>query len=202
MQVTGSNIEQQDNVLSIRLSPNGQYFSEPQPAAEPTVVKVWLDTIKVVLVPTESFSDDLAESYLKINGHQIADNESVVISEPVGNLLAIISFDRKAIDDLKAQHGNKVQFYSMLHPSLERARENSIEITRHDNRLYLTLYNKVLEYAESLPYSSIADLLYYIENLKSTFGLDKREIYVYGDESKQISALLKRYYKRVHEQTI
>lgn len=160
-------------------------------------VEIALDTEKMVLIPSEAFSADLAPSYLKINGHELSENERAVCSHEVQQIVAAMAWDSIVIDMLTEVFGQQLRFSSPILNSIARQQSNSIEITKFGDRLYVTLHNSSLEFAECLPYSTIADTLYYIETLKKQFGMDKRTLYIYGDDAKVMANQLKQYYRRV-----
>lgn len=195
MQETGSNITQSNNVLSIRLSSNGQYFSVSDDNSP--VVRVTLDTDQVVLIPAELFKTELAESYLKINACPIEAGQCVVVSAEVEGIVAVMGWSGEQIDDLKSKYADRLEFYSPILDSIARKQTNSLSLILSENRLYVTLYNDKLEYAECLPCESSSDILYYIDNMKNLFGLEKRAIYIYGEQAKQLVRTVKQYYKRV-----
>lgn len=235
MQETGSNITQQNKILSIRLTPNGLcfYISVGQKVeksgwvdrdnffssvlgleqvlddnhllcSDLTKVQVGVCTKESLLIPSECYKVGMEASYLKVNGTQTGDaNDGQIISSSLSaDVIELSILPRTMVDTLNRLYPDGVEFRPLLLDlgSKSGERKPSVLIARYGNVMALVLSDKgALKFAQNLPVSNSAEVVYYVENLISEYGLSRSDFSI-GVEFDSASTLvkdLKGFYKNV-----
>ena len=189
-QVTGSNSPSVPQRVSIQQPLDGHSFSAsalPEAAPDEGIVCELL-TAKTLLVPAEEFDPQAAGALLAAAGMAPDATESAVWSEPEGEAVGVMAFDRTAIEALRTRYADALHFAT---PLLGRF-EPSVPAVLLDKRggiLYIKVYDRSLRLAEVL--------LYVMESLNRVYALRSYEAQPGGTFSASERKLLRRYFKRV-----
>ena len=197
-QVTGSNNPSVPQRVSIQQPLDGHSFSAsalPEAAPDEGIVCELL-TAKTLLVPAEEFDPQAAGALLAAAGMAPDATESAVWSEPEGEAVGVMAFDRTAIEALRTRYADALHFAT---PLLGRF-EPSVPAVLLDKRggiLYIKVYDRSLRLAEVVPAASEEDRLYVMESLNRVYALRSYEAQPAGTFSASERKLLRRYFKRV-----
>ena len=174
-------------------------------------VCVMPDTCKTVLVPEELFDRGQVADYLLINNIAAGAAETAEVAQvAVGAACAaaVIVYDREALNVAREVFGDRLHITSPLEAAAAYScRKFKRKYTGKDfAALYLTGANVyitvctagsgVLKYCEVLPYSSAADILYYMQEVGARFDLCKNPVYIKGIDGEKVAKLLKKTYKK------
>lgn len=197
-QVTGSNLAQPSNRVSIQLTLGGHSFSVeslPQPTSnndEPILFVA--DTPRVTLVPTELFDPSIAADYLALNGLGCRSDEVCVVSDVCDDMVAVIAVATKAFEAIRHKFGERAHFST---PLLDNSHSDTdaLVVICGERTAYIRLYRSGLRIAEAIETNSPEEVLYYVARLAEINTLGDIPIYIIGsDETRK---LLKKYYKTV-----
>ncbi len=174
-------------------------------------VQIFLDTTDTAYVPAEvvgSNADSGAnEAWLREVGISPSKAEEVVVSPTVRGLRAVMVFDSKSINFLRAKFGQKAVFFSPLQENMEMKERLDLKdggciVNLTGTGFYITLFNAEgqLSIAEAYPYKTDADIVYYLHALSGGAGLQsagaKMRIYLYGSRAAENIKVIRRYFKR------
>lgn len=196
----------QGQTLVGKLAKALDYLDAETSAARYDVVQLFLDTPDVVFIPKELANGDL-EAYLVNAGVASQANSSVVLSESVDELCAVMRFDATVVEYLKNQFGVTLHWLCPIHESMKAysqsgKRGECIVAYPTAESVYLTGYDAEnrLVLAEVYPCESEADLVYYFKELTADVQAPKRKyggsVYLYGDRVLAYSPSLKRFFRR------
>lgn len=198
-QVTGRSSNNSTIKASIRLASGGRFFSASTltNVAENGDVVVVVDTPRVTLVTSQIASELAAEAILAINGQSLLSDEVAVVSDAVGDKVAVIAVAAEAYKALAERFGDRLHFTTPLLAETH-SNEKALVIEASENNYYLRLYNNGLQLAEALELYSCDELLYYVANILEITAIDIPYIYIKG-AAKDCVKLLKKYYKVICE---
>lgn len=173
--------------------------SEPLSQVEFRKVIVVVDTDRAVLVPQELFDPQRVESLLGANDITLLPGESCVTSGDLSGMVACMPCSEAIVALLKEQYtGADLEF---LHPlqvnALKPIAQPRIEFNLSQSFVHVTVREKRLLWAETLPYATYADLLFMIEQLHRTFSFLKHECVLSGWRADQMKKEIRPYYKSV-----
>lgn len=166
-------------------------------------VQVLLDTPDTVFVPAKLLESMPPENFLYEGGIFPGADKVTLVSPEVDNLCAVMSFDREVIGFFVERFGDNVIWFSPLQENLEvRERVNLSEggyvVNITEGNLYVSSFNSngQLLVAEVYPYSSEADIVYYLYKLTEYSAAKKDRIFLYGGRAAQHTRIVKKYFSR------
>lgn len=173
-------------------------------------VRLMPDTCKTVLVPAELFDPEQAADYLKINNITVGAAETVEVSHitidtpsPVAVMVYSATALRIAREVFDARLGITSPFEAAAAYTPAKLRRKDADkcfasLYLTGTNVYITVWRigVVLEYCEVLPYSTTADILYYMHEVGARFGLHKNPIYIRGTGAKDTARMLKKSFKK------
>ena len=177
MQVTGSNVMSNDKVVSTRLVLSGHNFSAEQLLPSGGAVQVFLDTAETLLVPAQMYEEGLQTGYMKRSGMFPTAGESIVVSAPMNDTVALMLFPTDAVKTIIAGERNVVR----LHMT-ERC-------------TYVVLSDSALRFADVFEERNTDSVLYILQTLKKDFNVSGFRIKVSGEGAQQAARELSVYYK-------
>ena len=175
----------------------------------PTRKVIYLDTLQTILIPTELAETRYQEGYLAQNGLVVDESETVFRSEFTGpgkeRITSLSIFNSEAGETCQQQLGDNCEFsspYALLfgelsvRPSSSRLKCGLYLTPTH---VYLAIANSSgkLVYTEAMPYSTEADILYYLHVISQQIELAQGRIEVYGRGKENLCKRLRKYYKEV-----
>jgi len=206
--------ETNNKVLSIRLAADGFYFNDAFVACPPERLAgmlkgqfadagyqrayVEIDTLSTVAVPDSGFENALAEGYLSVNN--LLPEGYVPVRTQWNETVIVMSCREEIVAWLRECYGTEVEFFSPLACVLDTDdKTETFNLCLTDTNVYIALWNKELKFAQVLPYSSPADLGYYISTLAEEYGLNKEKVYLVGKHNKKLIRQLERFFPRIFD---
>ena len=178
--------------VSIQLPLGGHSFSlDSLPADDVAMVEVVVDTHKVVLVPREEVSLEVAADLLQVAGKGCSRLEHSVCSELQADVVAVMAIDAEVLAAIVARYEARASFTSPL-LDMRHSGERCLTIDVSQGVCYMRLFDGGLQRAEAYAISSADDILYYVN---SWVGRNDIKIYIKG--KRDIAKLLKKYYKYI-----
>lgn len=220
MQETGNNINPIQKKLSIRLSPDGLSFlvqdgksskggyinGTPNPdaidkLAEKTgtlsfsSILVLMDTPKTIVIPAPLFEENLTDQFLKLHSMELQPDQTTIVSTESAGVSSLMIWDHQTIEALYRHWGTAITFYAPLQLIISTIRKHELRIDISRTLAHIVFCDEKTEFAETLPWQGIPDILYYIRYLESLFDLTKTAIRISGQEASRIVKELRRYFK-------
>ena len=154
-------------------------------------VYLFPETERSILIPDACFEPETATNYLSVNGFDLTEEETTIVSTPVEGIYAVMALPRETVACLDALFPGAHYFSPLqLFAAVPESDTNRLLMLR--GNLAVAAFSNSLQYAEILPCSSVADTLYYLNRLPS--GLQKNRIVVSGVEKSDFK-ILRRYHK-------
>lgn len=161
-------------------------------------VHVLCDTDRICLVPTEYYRAGDEEHYMQQCGIPVTADMQVVATLPRRDTVALIGVDRSVDACLGAAYGDRLVY---THPLFEAAvrepGEPLIGAALTQDWVHLTVHDRKLLFAETLPYHGEADLVYYLVYLKKTFADTDFRIELSGSAARGVGRRLSRRFRRM-----
>jgi hypothetical protein len=154
---------------------------------------VEIDTLSTVAVPDSYYDNALAEGYLTVNNLLLP--EYVPVQAQWNGIAIVMSCREDVAAWLRERYGANAHFLSPLTHALgvtDKIEVLSLYLTGEN--VHIALWDKELKFAQVLPYSSRADLDYYISTLTAEYGLANVKIYISGEYNKKLIKELKRLF--------
>ncbi len=158
-------------------------------------VEIEVDTNRIVLIPNTMFEEGMEENYLKANKVVYGRDEMTVVS-PAFGIRAVMVAPRPAVEYLRSVWPG-LTFTSPILKSIYRPKRGTVELNLTPSVAYLTVIEDKLNFAEAFPYSTSADLMYYIQRLGKIVDLQNSTILVLGHGDDAVIKLLSKYYRSV-----
>ncbi|MCD7970680.1 MAG: DUF3822 family protein [Alistipes sp.] len=137
--------------------------------------KFFANTVDAVLVPEELFEEDDAGRYMALHGYGPIKGTYIVCSKPIRGTVALMRLPKKAMEVLGKQLG-KFSVAHLLQYNLLLGPEDSgdtIRIYLSPTLCHITAWKSGdLKLAEAYPYSSVADVGYFLACITENVGLD------------------------------
>ena len=174
-------------------------------------VRLMPDTRNTVLIPAVLFDPRQTDDYLALNSIGVSGEEKVFVSRlssPLPDAAVVMVYDRAAVGILEEAFGNKLWITSLFDAAAGyQGRKFKKKDTGKDfTTLYLTPSNVYItiqpvtggdwKYCEALPYSSPADVLYYMHELAAKFDIRKTPLYIKGYGAEKAGKVLRKPFKR------
>lgn len=210
----GNASEETSVVLSRELAPGERIRSALSRCAAASgwtggPVRVMPDTLKSVLVPAGLFDPARVGDYLMVNGIAVGPDEETVVSRLAGDgisAMAIMVCDREAVDAVADVFGACARFTSPFEATTVGMKHKKKHTGKEFATLYLTGENVYLtvraipggewRYCEALPYSTTADILYYMQELATRFDIRKTPLHVSGEAAEKVAKALRKTFRR------
>lgn len=162
-------------------------------------VQIFLDTDQVALVPEAAFEQKMAAAYHQVGGGVLRSGQTVVCSPTVNGIVAVMSWDSKVVELLAEFFGDKKSYYSPIQLEDMHNTQNSLNLFVSEDRVYITVVDKVLMYAEVLHFHTTEDIVYIVEPIKLQYEIGHRQINIAGENISQLVDLVKKHNKHVSE---
>jgi len=206
-------------VISIRLAPEGVYVDgdfmacSPERALEAlkehlgearsgetsslySGARVEVDTLATVVVPATYYDNALAGGYLAVNN--MLPEGYVPVHTQWNDVVMVMSAPADVVSWLQERFGPKVEFLSPLVHALDTDdTAAAFHIWLTVGNTYIALWDNELKFAEVLPYTSAADLIYYVSELGAQYGLIRRKLYLGGKFDREFIRKLRRVFPKV-----
>lgn len=173
-------------------------------------IRIYPDTAKTILIPNELFDAGMTQEYFAINGIAAANDRLLVSDMDFGGdkIKIITAVDRLWGDIIDEVFEGRAEFFSPFvinrHSYLKSQKKNPR--AKDCTALYLTARNVYITvnasasgrmlYCEVLPYSSPADILYYMTDLATRFDILKGVVHIKGRECRETLRALRKTFKK------
>ncbi len=198
-QVTGSNPNQSNNKVSIQLKLDGHSFSHdilPCNIDKAAVIEIELLTEKSILVPSECFEPKLALQYLRFSGFECSKEECAVWSREADGTIAVMLLHQDVAKRIEQLYGDAAVFTSPMLRQVESNSQQYLCIYNATDFAYFKLYDgKKLLFCEVFTIAGNDDILCFTEKIAQEFKLTAFTIQLAGENTPELSTLLKQYYK-------
>ncbi len=171
-------------------------------------VCVMIDTLKTVLVPSTLFDPANTNDYLAVNNISEGMGEEVVVSRLSDGSITVISVCEEAVAAAVGDmFGAHARFASPFDTAIKygTAKYKKKDAGKEFTSLYLTEKNVYItiqaiplgewRYCEVLPYSTTADLLYYMQELSARFDIRKTPLYASGANVEKVAKALQKSFR-------
>lgn len=200
-QATGATNNLPDqSYVSIRLRLDGHSFSEdllPSLSKSDLPVEIVVVTAKTMLVPGDIFDEQSATALLRLNGMSPTETETLIHTDPKAPIVAVMAVDRRAIDKIQAMLGARLHWTTPLLHTPQHTVGTCIRIFRHEELVFLTIWERTLRLAEVFTAPTSEDLLLYTTELTRALQLKEFDVQVEGSSVQQDSRILHTYFKHV-----
>lgn len=176
--------------------------------ARDTIVSVeaYQDGLKSVLVPAEYSTGNAAyfKGLLEENGIEVGEDDGVACVNVVGDINAVMVYDKKTVNILKEFFGDIaiVSPYSINIEVMRKCgagRRRSVAVYLSRQYAYITVFERKsgdVLYADAMQWSADTDILYYLSSLDQTFEFKKGKVYLRGAGADKVSKLLGKYFRK------
>lgn len=200
-QVTGATNNLPNNShVSIRLRLDGHSFSEdslPSLSKSDSPVEIVVVTAKTMLVPGEIFDKKSATTLLRLNGMSPTETETIIYTDPQTPIVAVMVVDQKATGKIQSALGTQFRWTTPLLHSPKYTMDACIRIFRHEELVFLTIWERTLRLADVFTAPTTEDLLLYVTELTRTLQLKEFDIQIGGNSVQQDERILRAYFKHV-----
>lgn len=155
-----------------------------------------VDTNEIVIVPVELFSDNDIEGYLRENNLDRGKIKEAVVARNQEFCMIILA-DTAIAESLRKIWNENLSFRSPIMDVAEKRGYATIRIRLTRRFAYIAVRDDILEYADVMPCSSTADVLYYLAELGKRFDVSHSTISVEGNDVGQTVKKLKKYYPNI-----
>ena len=169
--------------------------------ARDTIVSVeaYQDWLKSVLVPAEYSTGNAAyfKGLLEENGIEVGEDDGVACVNVVGDINAVMVYDKKTVNILKEFFGD-INIEVMRKCGAGRRRSVAVYLSRQ--YAYITVFERKsgdVLYADAMQWSADTDILYYLSSLDQTFEFKKGKVYLRGAVADGVSKLLGKYFRKI-----
>lgn len=180
----------------------GLTYTRKKAGKKITNTRIYLDTLKTVLIPDELFDPEMTRDCFGINGITLAANDRLIVSDFAdgnGKIKIVTAVDGAWVDIIDEIFKERVELLSPF--LINRCRKNAKDFTA----IYLTPQNMYISVSEAvsgriffcevLPYSSQTDIVYYITDLASRFDIQKGIVHIKGCRSRDTQRTLRKIFK-------
>ena len=154
-------------------------------------VYLFPETERSVLVPDACFEPETAVNYLLVNGFTLETEETAIVSTSVEGVRAVMALSRETATCFGTLFPG-IRYFSPLQLLAAAPESGTTRLLMLRSNIAIAAFSNSLQYAETLPYPSVADALYYLNRLPSE--LQKNRIVASGLEKSDLK-ILRRYHK-------
>ena len=193
-QETGSNPQNSNKSVSIRILSNGHILSLPQIENEGRDTTIEILSHQTVLAPTHLLDSTSPEQIARECGTVIENSQSILTINN-GEMTALIAAPTIVVNQLKEQ----LPYATLTTPLLSvRANDSSHIWVQHiEGLLYIKLYDQQkLTFAEVFKAPTQTDVIYWLNRISDASGNSGTLISLFRCE-KSLQKLLKRYFRYV-----
>lgn len=172
--------------------------STPALSLEYSEVCTVLDTDRVCWIPEKFFDRAYAKEYLKANSIRKTSGDKIVVCKAADGMIGLMCLPREVYRYLKEMYG-EIRYSHPLVVNIRRSyEESSLMLNFTDKFLHASIVKGgELRWLEVFPYTSVADVLYYLHKIKEIEELEFQKIVVSGIRSAGWAKHLSAYYKNV-----
>lgn len=159
-------------------------------------IEVEVLTPRTMLIPEELFTPERACELLAAAGLPVPANEQTVCSAAHDGIIAIMAADGQVLRQIDQTLGERARYTT---PLLSTSTTNgpTVRLNRCGGLLYTKVYNTGLRFAEVIPASTDADVLYFIERLGGVFRLQEHTLRLEGSQAHTLRKLIGKRFKEV-----
>jgi len=154
-------------------------------------VYLFPETERSLLVPDACLKQGMEINYLSVNVFDLKEEETAIVSAPVDAIRAIMALPCETVACLETLFPN-ARYFSPLQLFFAAPEPCTTRLLMLRGKTVIAAFSNSLQYAEILPCSSVADLLYCLNRLPSEL---QRNRVVVSNVGKSDLKILHRYHK-------